>query len=91
MVAGAFSMAAGDDVAVRSQTDLEVADVAHERDELTADPVADEAELTAICHTRGRGEQAVRRCTYVNPGRARQGGGDRILGGDGAVGRTICQ
>ncbi|WP_374011399.1 VIT1/CCC1 transporter family protein [Sphingomonas sanguinis] len=83
-------MAAGEHIAVRSQTDLEVADVAHERDELTADPVADEAELTAICHTHGRGEQAARRCTYVDMGRARQGGGDRILGGDGAVGQTMC-
>lgn len=53
MVAGAFSMAAGEYVSVSSQADTEQADLALERRELAADPSAEERELTDIYVTRG--------------------------------------
>src|SRR5688500_4157087 len=45
LVAGALSMAAGEYVSVSSQSDTEQADLALERSELAADPVAEEKEL----------------------------------------------
>src|SRR5687767_12785712 len=45
LVAGALSMAAGEYVSVSSQADTERADMARERAELAADPVAEEDEL----------------------------------------------
>ncbi|MEP7330098.1 MAG: VIT1/CCC1 transporter family protein, partial [Betaproteobacteria bacterium] len=48
LVAGAMSMAAGEYVSVHSQADTENADIARERAELEADPVAERRELTAI-------------------------------------------
>jgi VIT1/CCC1 family predicted Fe2+/Mn2+ transporter len=53
LVAGAMSMAAGEYVSVHSQADTEGADLARERAELEADPVAERRELTAIYAARG--------------------------------------
>lgn len=53
LVAGAMSMAAGEYVSVHSQADTERADLARERAELEADPVAERRELTAIYVGRG--------------------------------------
>src|SRR5690242_9608436 len=48
LVAGAFSMAAGEYVSVSSQADSEQADLARERGELAANPKAELSELTGI-------------------------------------------
>jgi VIT1/CCC1 family predicted Fe2+/Mn2+ transporter len=53
LVAGAMSMAAGEYVSVSSQADTEQADLARERAELAADPIAEHAELTKIYVGRG--------------------------------------
>ena len=53
LVAGAFSMAAGEYVSVSSQADTERADLALEREELATQPEAEEAELAAIYERRG--------------------------------------
>jgi VIT1/CCC1 family predicted Fe2+/Mn2+ transporter len=53
MVAGALSMAAGEYVSVSSQADTEQADLARERGELAAEPVAERAELAGIYVERG--------------------------------------
>jgi VIT1/CCC1 family predicted Fe2+/Mn2+ transporter len=53
LAAGAMSMAAGEYVSVSSQADTEQADLARERAELTASPVAEHAELAAIYVHRG--------------------------------------
>jgi VIT1/CCC1 family predicted Fe2+/Mn2+ transporter len=53
LVAGAFSMAAGEYVSVSSQADTEQADLALERSELANQPEAEEDELTAIYVKRG--------------------------------------
>ena len=53
LVAGAMSMAAGEYVSVHSQSDTENADLARERAELVANPVAEAKELTAIYVSRG--------------------------------------
>jgi vacuolar iron transporter family protein len=53
LVAGAFSMAAGEYVSVSSQADTERADLAVERTELAADPAGEERELAAIYVRRG--------------------------------------
>lgn len=53
LVAGAFSMAAGEYVSVSSQADTEGADLARERTELAEAPEAEERELTAIYERRG--------------------------------------
>jgi VIT1/CCC1 family predicted Fe2+/Mn2+ transporter len=53
LVAGAMSMAAGEYVSVSSQSDTERAELKREGEELRADPVAEEAELTAIYVDRG--------------------------------------
>ena len=53
LVAGAMSMAAGEYVSVHSQADSEQADLARERAELAADPVAEQRELTGIYVARG--------------------------------------
>ena len=53
LVAGAFSMAAGEYVSVSSQSDTEQADLTRERRELTQDPVAEERELADIYERRG--------------------------------------
>jgi len=53
LVAGAMSMAAGEYVSVSSQSDTEKADLARERKELSTEPEAELAELTAIYVKRG--------------------------------------
>ena len=53
LVAGSLSMAAGEYVSVSSQADTEQADLARERGELAADPVAERAELADIYVKRG--------------------------------------
>lgn len=56
LVAGAFSMGAGEYVSVSSQADLERADLAAEARELKANPIAEEAELAGIYRRRGLSE-----------------------------------
>ncbi len=53
LVAGAMSMAAGEYVSVRSQSDTEAADLARERSELAADAEAEHRELAGIYVKRG--------------------------------------
>ena len=53
LVAGAMSMAAGEYVSVHTQADTEAADLARERAELEADPVAETRELAGIYTARG--------------------------------------
>nr|WP_246294761.1 VIT family protein [Schlegelella koreensis] len=53
LVAGAMSMAAGEYVSVHSQADTERADLDRERQEIEADPAAEQRELTAIYVGRG--------------------------------------
>ena len=53
LVAGAFSMAAGEYVSVSSQADSEQADLAREKQELATDPAREHAELAAIYVGRG--------------------------------------
>jgi VIT1/CCC1 family predicted Fe2+/Mn2+ transporter len=53
LVAGAFSMAAGEYVSVSSQADTERADLALERQHLADDRMGEEQELTAIYIDRG--------------------------------------
>ncbi len=53
LVAGAMSMAAGEYVSVKSQSDTEAADIARERAELAADAGAEHRELAGIYVTRG--------------------------------------
>lgn len=56
LVAGAMSMAAGEFVSVHSQQDTAEADLAREREELQANPVGEQRELTAIYVARGLDE-----------------------------------
>jgi vacuolar iron transporter family protein len=53
LAAGALSMAAGEYVSVSSQADTEAADIRRERSELSTQPEAELAELTAIYQQRG--------------------------------------
>lgn len=53
LVAGAFSMAAGEYVSVSSQADTEGADLARERRELETEPVKEHDELASIYVARG--------------------------------------
>lgn len=53
LVAGAFSMAAGEYVSVSSQSDTESADLARERGELATQPEFEREELAAIYVARG--------------------------------------
>tara|TARA_R110002073_G_scaffold6071_2_gene36659 strand:- start:5754 stop:6458 length:705 start_codon:yes stop_codon:yes gene_type:complete len=53
LVAGAMSMAAGEYVSVSSQADAEAANLARESQELSEDPVAEQAELAGIYVARG--------------------------------------
>jgi VIT1/CCC1 family predicted Fe2+/Mn2+ transporter len=61
LVAGAFSMAAGEYVSVSSQADTERADIARERRELAAAPAAEEDELAAIYERRGLDKSLARK------------------------------
>jgi VIT1/CCC1 family predicted Fe2+/Mn2+ transporter len=60
LVAGALSMAAGEYVSVKSQSDTELADLALERRELAASPALEEDELTGIYVGRGVEAQVAR-------------------------------
>ena len=53
LVAGSMSMAAGEFVSVSSQSDVERADIAKEKQELATEPEAELAELAGIYHRRG--------------------------------------
>ncbi|PRD40233.1 UNVERIFIED_CONTAM: pcl1 [Trichonephila clavipes] len=53
LAAGAMSMAAGEYVSVSSQSDIERADIARERQALIDTPVAEERELASIFESRG--------------------------------------
>lgn len=53
LAAGAFSMATGEYVSVRSQTELAHAEIAVERAEITRVPEAEQAELAGIYRARG--------------------------------------
>jgi VIT1/CCC1 family predicted Fe2+/Mn2+ transporter len=53
LVAGATSMATGEYVSVTSQSDIETADLAREKRELTQDPEFEHEELTQIYVARG--------------------------------------
>jgi len=53
IVAGAFSMAAGEYVSVKSQTDIEKADIAREKQELEEDPEGELHILARIYEARG--------------------------------------
>ncbi|WP_430424589.1 VIT1/CCC1 transporter family protein [Phenylobacterium sp.] len=53
LVAGAFSMAAGEYVSVSSQADTEAADLARERGELATQPAVELEELASIYVARG--------------------------------------
>lgn len=55
LLAGAFSMAAGELVSVRAQHELVQREIAVERDELVADPEGEEVELAAMYRARGLG------------------------------------
>lgn len=53
LAAGAMSMAAGEYVSVSSQSDVERADIAREKQALIDTPVAEERELASIYESRG--------------------------------------
>ncbi len=53
LAAGAMSMAAGEYVSVSSQSDIERADIAREKQALINTPEAEEAELVSIYRSRG--------------------------------------
>lgn len=53
LVAGAFSMAAGEYVSVSSQSDTEAADIARERAELASQPAFEREELAGLYVARG--------------------------------------
>ncbi len=61
LLAGALSMAAGEYVSVSSQRDVERADIARERRELTADPPGELGELTRIYQQRGLDAELARK------------------------------
>jgi vacuolar iron transporter family protein len=73
LLAGAFSMAAGEYVSVRSQREMFEHQIGAERDELAKYPVQEAAELSLIYQARGLGqEDADRVATRIvaNPGYA---------------------
>ncbi len=60
-VAGAMSMAAGEYVSVKSQSDAEAADLATEKKELAEDPAHELHELTGIYMKRGLSQELAQR------------------------------
>jgi vacuolar iron transporter family protein len=60
LVAGAFSMGAGEYVSVSSQADLERSELERESRELKVNPVAEEEELAAIYMARGLTENTAK-------------------------------
>jgi VIT1/CCC1 family predicted Fe2+/Mn2+ transporter len=61
VAAGALSMAVGEYVSVSSQSDIEVADEAMERQHLAEDPVGELEELTLILQSRGMTRETAER------------------------------
>jgi len=61
LLAGAFSMAAGEYISVRSQREMYEYQIGLERDELNQYPVEEAAELALIFHARGVPEEEARR------------------------------
>lgn len=61
LLAGAFSMAAGEYVSMRSQTELLERQIELERAELEAMPEEEEAEIAAIYHARGFPDEEAKR------------------------------
>jgi VIT1/CCC1 family predicted Fe2+/Mn2+ transporter len=61
LVAGAFSMAAGEYISVASQTELTRAEIAVERAEITKRPYAEMAELAQLYEARGVEPELARR------------------------------
>ena len=53
LLAGAFSMAGGEYISVRSQAELHEQQIAHERDELLLDPAEERSELVRIYQRKG--------------------------------------
>lgn len=73
LVAGAFSMATGEYVSVKSQAELTEAEIAIEKAELVRSPAAEEAELAAMYRARGLSvplAAEVARQLSVNPDQA---------------------
>jgi VIT1/CCC1 family predicted Fe2+/Mn2+ transporter len=70
LLAGAFSMAAGELVSVRAQDELVEHEVDVERDEISEDPVGERKELAALYQAEGVAEsdaQTVARILMANP------------------------
>lgn len=61
VAAGALSMAVGEYVSVSSQSDIEVADEAMEREHLAEDPAGELEELTVILQGRGMSRETAER------------------------------
>jgi VIT1/CCC1 family predicted Fe2+/Mn2+ transporter len=61
LLAGAFSMAAGEYISVRSQREMYEYQIGLERDELHQYPLEEAAELALIFHARGLSEEEARR------------------------------
>ena len=61
VAAGALSMAVGEYVSVSSQSDIEVADEAMEREHLAEDPAGELEELTVILQSRGMSRETAER------------------------------
>jgi VIT1/CCC1 family predicted Fe2+/Mn2+ transporter len=61
LTAGAMSMAAGEYVSVRSQVDIEHADIARETHEIATQPDIEHAELAAIYRSRGLDRELAQR------------------------------
>jgi vacuolar iron transporter family protein len=93
LLAGAFSMAAGEYVSVRSQREMFEHQIGAERDELAKYPVQEAAELSLIYQARGLGkEDADRVATRIvaNPGYALDALAREELGLDpGALGSPV--
>ncbi len=64
LVAGATSMATGEYVSVTSQSDIETADLAREKRELTQDPEFEHEELTQIYISRGLDASLARQVAF---------------------------
>ena len=67
LAAGAMSMAAGEYVSVSSQSDIERADIARERQALIDTPAAEEAELASIYRARGLSAETAALVARVTP------------------------
>ncbi len=64
LLAGAFSMAAGEYISMQSQRELFERQIALERTELAAMPEEEEAELAAIYRSKGFGDEEARRIAH---------------------------